>query len=808
MAVLSLAMGIGANTAIYSAMYAILLRTLPVQDPGKLVILHWSARKVPPAGVSNVAGLARLDAGGDWTSPNFSWPAYKLIRDHNDVFSALFAYKDWGPLDLGVNGQAELRSTEFVSGNYFRGLGVVPAAGRLIDENDDLPGARGVAVLSYPYWRDQFGGEPKAIGQTVRINGIPFTIVGVSPPGFFGVAPGSDPVLYIPIVNQQLFPIPSLLTDSHLDWTEIMGRLRPGVTTERAQTELAARFREFALAAAANDTRADLPSLWLEEGGSGVGSLRRQYSKPLFILMAMVIFILAITCANIASLLLTRATARRREIAVRLSLGANRVRILRQLITEGVELALGGGTLGVCVALAGNHLLFLLLARGRNDFYVPIELDWRVLASTIALTLGVGILFGLAPAIEATRVDITPALKETQASAPRAHAGSIGFSRMLLIVQIALSLLLVLGAEIFVRTLANLHSVHLGFNIANVLTFRLDAEKAGYKDAALKEFFPQIEKQLSALPGVQTVTETNSPLPGPQFNTGPITVSGSSTPRGGGGVLFVGPSFFEAMQHPIVLGRAIDLHDVEGAPLTVVINQFLAKEYFPDENPIGRHIGLIGIKDLTIVGIAKNAHESSLRSPISAFAYLPYLQHPRGSMYFEMRTAGDPIALVKAVRGVVHNTAPDVPIVDMMTESQHIENSVVQERTFADLCTAFSVLALLTVCIGVYGSVAYAVARRTNEIGIRMALGAKSRGIIWMVLREVLALAAAGLSIGFIGAWTAVPVIKSFLFGVTPTDSLLVLSASGILIAVLVLAGYVPAWRASRINPLTALRHE
>lgn len=824
MAVLSLALGIGANTAIYSVMDAIMIRALPVRNPGELVILNWRAKQEPDV-VQSHTGSSYKEPGGGIRSPDFPWTAYELLRDHNNVFSTVFAYERAGQLNLITRGQAELGDVEFVSGNFFSGLGILPAAGRLIVDSDNVAGASPVAVLSYNYWRARFDGDPAAIGQTIRINDIPFTITGVSAPEFFGVAPGYAPMVYVPITNRPSLARnygnehDTMFIDSHFYWTDIMGRLRRGITLARAQVELAARFHQFALASATNDKeRADLPALWLEEGGSGVDSLRRQYSEPLFVLMAMVAFILAIACANIANLLLARATARRREIAVRLSLGASRLRVLRQLLTESMLLALPGGILGLGIAAAGTRFLLWLLASGREDFSLHAELDWRILAFTIAAAFATGIIFGLAPAIQATRVDITPALKETRASAPTRRGHRMGLSHFLVVSQIALSLLLVLGAAIFVRTLANLHSVEIGFNQQRLLTFSLDASQAGYKDVALKTFYARMDKRFHVLPGVRAATLTDMPLIANSMHGTRVILPGAPKQEGRYGPVTshvsVGPTFFETMQLPIVLGRPIDLRDVDGAPLTAVVNEVFAKKYFPNQNPIGRHFGLGNSEagDLTIVGVAKNARYESLKGPIPPVAYLSYLQNiikrPPIPMTFELRTAGNPFALAKTVRKIVHDAAPTVPVTGMMTQTQRIDNTIVQERTFADLCTAFAILALTIACVGLYGSMAYAVSRRTNEIGIRMALGAERRRIIWMVLREVLALAAAGLGIGLICAWSAMSTIKSFVFGMKPADPLTILLAVGILITALVLAGFAPAMRASRIDPLTALRHE
>jgi macrolide transport system ATP-binding/permease protein len=760
------------------------------------------------------------------TSPDFPWPAYELLRNHNDVFSNLFAYKDAGQLNLVVRGQAEVGHVEFVSGGFFHGLGIVPAAGRLISEGDELGGASQVAVLSYNYWRGRFAADPAAIGQTLQINNIPFTIAGVAAPEFFGVAPGSAPVLYVPIVNRPSLARnygnehDTMFVDSHFYWADMIGRLRPGVTRVRAEAELAARFHQFALSSAANDKeRADLPALWLEEGGSGVDSLRRQYSKPLFVLMTMVACILAIACANIANLLLARASARRREIAVRLSLGASRLRVLRQLLTESVLLALPGGILGLGIAAAGIRFLTWLLAGGREDFSLRASLDWRILAFTVAVALATGILFGLAPAVEATRVDVTPALKEARASAPRGRGRLISLSQLLVVSQVALSLLLVLGAALFVRTLANLHSVEIGFNQENLLTFSLDASQAGYKGPALLAFYARMDERLRALPGVRDATVTDMALVAGSSSSTNVVLPGVPQPEGRDAAstsyISVGPTFFETLQLPILLGRSIDSRDVEGAPFAAVVNEVFAKKFFQNQNPIGRHFGLGNSEaggDMTIVGVARNARYNSLKQAIPPVAYIAYLQNtikrPPVALFFELRTAGNPLAMAETVRKVVHDAAPAVPIRAMMTQSQRIDNTITQERTFADLCTAFATLALAIACVGLYGTMAYAVSRRTSEIGIRMALGAQRRRIIYLVLREVLALAAAGLAIGLIGAWSALSTVKSFVFGMKPGDPLAMLCATGILIAALILAGFAPAMRASRIDPLTALRHE
>lgn len=823
MAVLSLALGIGANTAIFSVMDAVMLRALPVRDPGRLVVLNWRLKNPrAPNVVNEQTGTSYGAPGGGMESPDFPWPAYQLLREHNAVFSTLFAYKRAGRLNLIVHGQAEVGDVEFVSGNFFSSLGIVPALGRLIDRTDNRAGGSHVAVLSYDYWRARFDGDAAAIGQTIRINDIPFTVAGVTPPEFFGVRPGSAPVVYLPISNRPSLARnfgnehDTMFIDPHFYWVDMMGRLRPGVTMQQAQVELATRFHQFALASAKNDKeRANLPTLWLEQGGSGMDSLRRQFSEPLFVLMAMVAFILAIACANIANLLLARATARRREIAVRLGLGASRLRVVRQLLTESVMLAVPGGLIGIAIAVSGSRFLIWLLSNGRPGFSLRVGLDWHILAFAMGIVLATGVLFGLAPALQATRVDLTLALKETRASAPRGRGRHIGLGQLLIVAQVALSLLLVLGSAIFVHTLANLHSVAIGFNPERLLTFSLNASQAGYKGADLNAFYARMDMRFRALPGVRVATISGMPLVSNSIWTTGVSLPGVPQPQGrrrpSTAVASVGPAFFETMQIPILLGRPIDSRDVDGAPMVVVVNEVFVKKYFPNENPIGRTFTLNNSK-VTIIGVAKNARYSSLKDAIPPVTYVSYLQDvlkwPPAPMFFELRTVGDPLALTETVRKIVHKAAPTVPVTDAMTQTQLIDSTISQQRTFADLCTVFAFLALVIACVGLYGAMAYEVSRRTNEIGIRMALGAERRRIVWMVLREVLALAVGGLAVGYLCAWFVLPVIKSFVFGMKPTDPATTLWAMGILIAALLLAGYVPASRASRIDPVTALRHE
>ena len=825
MAVFSLALGIGANTAIYSFMDAILLRALPVQHPEQLTVIHWQS-KDQPAVIERLNGTRRQDARYGVNSPNYPYAAFDLFRAGSDVFSNLFAYAWGGRHNTIVEGQAEILDAELVSGGFFTGLGVYPATGRLILEDDDRFGASPVAVISHTYWLRRFASKPSAVGQSILIDGAPFVIAGVLPPDFFGVDPGFAPELMIPLhAGPLLAPKPDEYRKRFLDkrfyWVEMMGRLRPGVSIRQAQARLAGQFREFVISTAATaKEKVDMPALWLEEGASGLDSLRRQYSKPVYVLMALVGLILVIACANIANLLLARAAGRRREIAVRMSLGAGRFRVVRQLLTESLLLSIVGGALGAVVAVWAIRSITWLLANGREKFTLHAALDWQVLLFTFALAAFCGLLFGLAPALQGTRVDLTPALKETPASASRGrlrHFGiRIGLSHVLVVSQIAVSLLLVVAAGLFVHTLSNLRSTRLGFNRENVLLFNLNARPAGYKGLALARFYASLRDRFRNIPGVRNVTFSRFPLAAQYWNESSLSIPG--LPKTAGEKLStaeaeVDQSFLTTMQIPILLGRDIQQRDLE-SPRVAVINEKFAKKYFAGETPVGRHIGIgsaTSPADIEIVGVAKDSLYNSIKeTDTPPVAYVPYTQDLDGlsGVVFELRVGSDPLAFVGTVRQIVRQASPSVPVSDVSTQSRVIDQTISQERTFAGLCSCFAVLALLIAGIGLYGNVAYSVARRTGEIGIRMALGAESRRIVWMVLREIVTLTAVGLGVGLAVAYSLTRFVAAFLFGMKPRDPLALSVSVLVLAATAILAGYAPARRASRIDPMAALRHE
>src|SRR5437773_9347271 len=647
LAVLSLALGIGANTAIYSFMESILLRSLPVADPESLVVLNWHSR--PPQEGSRewvIHGLQGLFWPGDkgtLVSGIFPYAAFETPREGNPVFSTLFGYFDGLNRNLTVRGQAASASSEYVTGDYFRGLEVLPAAGRLINSEDDRAGAAAVAVISFATSQNRFGGPPNAIGQSILVDNIPFTVIGVTPPEFFGVDPAVAPDLYLPLHTNVLVDgtgAARMYGDGNFYWIEMMGRLRPGVSIAQAQAALAPHFHQWVATTAKTDgERAKLPALILNPGAEGLGSLRRQYSKPLYVLLAMVGLILAITCANIANLLLARAAARRREMAVRLSLGAGRFRVVRQLLTESVMLASLGGALGVLFAIWGVRSLTLLLSNGQQNFTLHAELNWDVLGVTAALSVVCGVLFGLAPAIQSTRPDVLPALKNGRGGGPRRRA-----QHVLVVAQIAISFLILVAAGLFVRTLNKLHSVQLGYARENILLFSVNARQAGHGDPEIATFYADLRKRFESIPGVSSATLSQSSIISAgrvgqairgAMKIGAVTIQGAS-------VMAAGPRFLTTMQIPILAGREIDDRDQPGSRPVAVISERLARTYFGNENPVGRRITLPDEKrDLEIVGVSgnlrygglKNEEESAMTVFVAVSQFFPDRMRSEGHTY-------------------------------------------------------------------------------------------------------------------------------------------------------------------------------
>jgi len=813
-AVLSLALGIGANTAIFTLIDAVLLRTLPVKNPQELVSLNVaepSEHRFPR-----------------WTDGNsdtaFPYTAYQQIRARNQVLSSLIAFKSLGRLNAQVNGAAELARGQLVTPDYFRALGVRLVLGRDFAEDDDRAGAAPVAIISYAYWQRRFGADPSVTARRIAINGVSFAIIGVTMPEFFGLQAGSALDLSMPFaVQAQVLPSlaepgVSLFAAADHWWIEVMGRLKPGITEEQARANLDVVFRqsllEAQLPAKAGEARA-IPGIRVVAGGRGLDSLRSQFSKPLFILMTVVGVVLLIACANIANLLLVRATARQKEIGVRLSVGATRARLVRQLLLESLVLASLGGLAGLALAYWGSSILVAMMQRGNFPIVLDLRPDMSVLAFTAATCLLTGVLFGLTPAVRATRADLVPALKQSASNLASGH-GRLRLTRSLVVSQIALSLVLLFGAGLFVRTLVNLETQNVGFSRDNLLLFGIAPREAGYKGTRYANLCREIQTRIAGLPGVKSATSSLHLLLSGSIRGNGIAVPGySPAPKENMSVqvLPVGTDFLSTMGITLLQGRDLTAHDDENAPKVGLINQAMARKYWAGRNAVGQHFKM-GKLDLEVVGVVQDAKYSSLRRETPPIVYHPYVQDMDSMphMHFEVRTAGDATPLLPAVRQAVRSIDSRLPLFDVRTQTQQIDELLLQERLFARLTGFFGALALILVGVGLYGVMSYTVARRTNEIGIRMALGAQRGNILGMVLREVLLLVGLGVALGVAGSFAtarlAQATVSGLLFGLKIDDATVIVLAAVVLVTVATLAGLVPARRASRVDPMVALRYE
>jgi macrolide transport system ATP-binding/permease protein len=823
--VLSLALGIGANTAIFSFLDSILLRSLPVADPGSLVVLNTHTRHDSFHGTNTHDNDYRVPNGG-YVGGIFAYPAFELFQKNDSVFSSVFGYQGAGDVTVTAKGQADRAETEYVSGDYFRGLGVAAVAGRPIAEEDDRPGAPAVAVVSYGWSEAHFGKPENAAGQPIRINNIPFTIIGVTPPQFFGADPNTTPDLYVPMhanlllkAGDRFFPPARWYVDPNFDWVIVMARLRPGISAIQAQAALAGTFDAWEHSREGSDAKTDPRTLLVNDGGQGLGGLRRAYTRPLYILLVLVALILAIVCANIANLMLSRATARKREMAVRLSMGAGRFRVMRQLLTESILLAALGGGLGIAVAGWGIRALTVLIGNGSDKFTLHAELNWHVMAIAAVLSTMTGVFFGLAPALQSTRISLLSGLKESRTGERRIFS-RLKLSSVLVIAQIAIICVILAAAGLFIRTLSNLESIQLGFNRERLLTFGVDARQAGHRDSEIGGFYSDLRGRFAAIPGVRSATLSQTPLVGGGTTAMGVAISGSETkPRR---LLTVGANFFSTMQIPLRQGREIDEHDHAGSPYVAVVDEDFASSAFGAAGALGRHIQLpracpgcdieiVGVSETAVYGDDLKGESVFLRQLAPGTIYLPFSQAalgPTGQMVYELRTSGNPLGYVQAVREILRQADAGVPVHDVKTQSARIDQLIGPQILFARLCTAFALLALTIACVGLYGTMSYNVARRTGEIGIRMALGAQRGRVVWMVLRDVLLLIAIALLISLPTTLVAAKLIQSFLFGTRPNDPVALCSAIAIVVSTLTLAGYLPARSAAGVDPLIALRHE
>lgn len=817
MAVLSLAIGIGANTAVFSLLDTVLLRMLPVRNPEQLVVVRWGAKKSLNLNSTWASGGGGRDG---WTTNVFSWEIFSGMRTRSQTLGSIMGFSPLGPVNVAVNRQALAAGAMVVSGNYFRALGVRTVLGRPITEDDDTADGLPSAVISYRFWERAFALDPSAIGKTLYVNGQPCIVIGVTPREFFGVSAGG--FMRTPEVDITL-PIRSrerMQGSGHqrvnwfgddLFWVQVMARLNPEKGETAAGNELAAIVSAGLPETARSIMGSETPRIFLEPGGQGLDSLRRVYRRPLLILMVVVALTLLMACANLAGLLLARATARQREIMLRLAVGASRWRLVRQLLVEGALLSAAGAIAGVAFAFWGVRALLALLASGSTPIPLAVSPDARVLAFTVAVSLAATFLFAVAPAIRATRVDVASGLKE---DTPAVRMRRFGGGPVLVAVQVAVAVVLLAGATLFTRSLANLRSLSLGFNPHNLVLFDLSPGKNGYDENRGNQLYARVLERLKQIPGVTGASLSAQRLVSGWMSNGSILVEGAASEKPVGSMFnFVGPEFFEVMGIPVIVGRGFELRDMGATPRVAVINETLARQHFGSGAPVGRKFRWSFKKewDVEVIGVVKNAKYHRLQDDAPATIYVPYTQRPFGwpqEMSFEVRTVASTSDVVARIRRAVAEIDSMLPLTEVKTQQAQIDDTLAQERLFASLVSLFSAITLVLVCVGLYGSVSYAVTRRTRELGIRMALGARKLAVMRMLLGQVTFAIAAGLTAGLPLTWVLTRIIESQLYGIQPHDPVSLLIASAGVTGVAILAAFLPARRAMRIDPVRALRYD
>lgn len=811
-AVVSLALGIGANTAIFTLMDAVLLRNLPVRAPQQLVLF----------GRGEWSGI--FDSLPNRPTQLFSHPFYRELREKNQVFSDVLALQSFGTRAhvqfSGSGGRPVPVETQLVSGNYFSTLGVNPAMGRVLNTDDDAaPGSRAVAVISYACWKRTFGADPAILARTMTMGDTIFSIVGVAPPEFFGTTVGAYPDVWIPLSMQAKVPPGfNMLSEGQSQFLYIIGRLKPGISAGQASANVNLLFHQFfenlaGSAISADRKRAlERARVDLTPASKGISSLRREFSLSLQVLMAAVGLVLLIACANVANLLLARATARQKEVALRLAIGAGRGRLIRQFLTESLLLAGLGGACGILLALWGSRLLLRLVSDGPQPAPLQIAPDLRMLGFTLAVAVLTGLLFGMVPALRITRLELNPALREGKATGNVPARGRFG--KGMVTGQVALSLLLLIGAGLFVRSLRNLENIETGFARESVLLFKVDTDSSGYKeDAGLASLYQKTEQRLEAIAGVRAASFSMFAFNEGEWSTSILLPGASQLSERDREVHgnVIGPKHFEAMGLPVLTGRGFGPQDTASAPKVAVVNEAWVRRFSPGEYPLGKHFRLEGEEhraDVEVIGVVKDSKYENVREKTPPMIYLPFTQRIQYLDDLEVRVTGNPATVIPRIRQALAEVERNLPITDVATMGEVVDRSLARERLIAKLSGFFSLLALALECVGLYGTMSYAVARRTNEIGIRMALGAQRTNVLWVVLRESLLLVAIGVGCGIPIALWAQRFLVSLLFGLKPADPSTIVSATALLALVVLLAAYLPARRASRVDPLVALRYE
>ena len=849
-AVLTLALGIGANTAIFTLIDAVMLRTIPVRNPGNLVVFEWANRNPFINGEYSTFSDCGKTGSRASSGCSFALPVFERFRADANVYSGVIACAGPAELDLSGNGPASIIRDEIVNGDYFSVLGVKAALGRTLGPGDDTPTASPAAVLSYAYWQSAFGGSPSVLSRSILLNNVAFKIVGVAAPSFTNLSPGKPQDLWTTIAMVPRLGIDwgSKIESMNNWWLLVMARLKPGVSLSQAQAATSLVFRNVLLYGPTPFAKPeDDPRIVLTPAQDALVGRRGQLSTILSLLTLAVGIILLCACANVAGLLLSRAATRQKEIAVRLGLGASRAKIVRQLLTESILLSFLGGLFGIILAYWGVHAITALITNGSSSpFPYVLSPDWRVLAFTLGVCLLTGIFFGLAPAFRATRVDLTWALKESSPTTDRWAGRNTRFQlgSALVVAQVALSVIVLIGAGLLVRTLENLRSVNPGFDARNILLFGINPGRLGYKDAQISTLFRELRDRLAVLPGVSSVTYSSiALLNGGRWEQSVHVQGQPPEPSVNMEMLAAGPDFFTTMRIPLLEGRTftsadfqLELQNSEAlstppsggsqiplseAVVSALVNQAFVRAYFRGQNPLGKIIAQTNDSSGTsggawwvstksphwqIVGVVADTKYDSLRHEIRPLVFLPFTSGYGG--YFELRTAGDPRALIPAVREVAAKLASDLPLTEVSTQTEEIGQLMSQERLVAQVSSFFGILAMLLVCIGLYGLLSYEVSRRMRELGIRIALGANHRDILRLVVGQGVLLAFIGAAIGIAAAMGASRFLASMLFGVSAYDPVTILGVVALLALVALAACYIPARRAMRVDPMVALRYE
>ena len=823
-AVLTLALGIGANTAIFSVVNSVLIRSLPVKEPRQLVFLTNPDNQGMEQGFS--------DGNRDFVT----YPEFQELSKNNEVLSGLAASASEGPtLSVGIENQGQISEGTpvqigLVSGSYFSVMGVDPILGRLFpSEVDTVRDANPVAVVNYRFWQEQLGGNREALGRKIRIRGTWFDVIGVTPAAFTGETVGFSPQVWVPLSMQsEIYPGRDYLSLEtkpfhKIEWLQAIGRLKQGVRIEQANANINAVFQQI-LQTQTDPMSADERRTFMNqhlavvEGSRGASTLRADFAKPLQILMAVVGLILLIACANVANIFLVRSIARQKELAVRASMGAGAWRLIRQLLTESILLAATGGALGLLLAGWADAALVRLVSGGPDLIPIDVHLDSRVLMFTLSVAVLTGILFGLVPALRAARLDLNPILKSTSrgVTGGGSQTGRVPVAKILVVAQVALSLVLLVVAGLFLRSFENLAKVQIGYDTDHLLYFNVSPLSYGYKRPEVAQLLQQIIERLNALPAVRGATLMENGLFGGGDSNSDISVVGAKPATAGPQDSrwdMVGPNYFSTTGIPILYGREIGPQDSGGGQRVGLVNHTAARYYFGDANPIGKRVLVkttLGSLDFVVIGVVSDSKHGSVREKPQRRFYVPFF-NPIGeanSANVLVRTSGDPAAAAATIRAAVKQVASNLPPLDIQTMNERISQSLATDRTITELSGVFGPLAMILVCIGLYGVMSYAVTGRTGEIGIRMALGAQRKSVLWLILRESLLLIVIGLAIGLPAIFGAGQWIASLLFGVKPADIAAVTAAAALLFVAGIFACYIPARRATRVEPTIALRYE